>query len=171
MPTLSAAVEAEAITCPRCDRAYAVRASREGVFERVVSLAYYYPFRCQLCRHRFRALNWGVRYERTERREFERLPTRMPVTMIWGDQEGAGLVSELSISGATLQTDHELPSDRPVQLRFRSSGTEVEVTVDMSMVRSRRGDEVGVEFTGLSSEQEARLTLLVRDLLERMKRP
>ena len=168
--TPPSAAEIEAVPCPRCRRAFAVRAPREGLLERLLSIGYVYPFRCQLCRHRYRALRWGVRYQRHNRRQFERLPTQMPVKLIWGDQEGSGLVSELSIAGATVETEQPIPVGQSVQLSFRSSGEDVEVTVDVSMIRSRRAGEVGVEFTEVSREHEERLAQLVRDLLERMKR-
>ena len=162
--------EAEEIPCPECGEPWAARARRRNLLERVASVAYYYPYRCQLCRHRFRALRWGTRYKARERREFERLSTQMPVTCVWDDQESGGLVSELSIAGATLQTDQPIAKGQEIQLRFRAAGADVEVTVDMSMVRSARHGQVGVEFAELSREHERRLAAMVRDLLERMKR-
>lgn len=171
MPTTPpSAAEIEAVPCPRCQKAFAVRAPREGRIERLLSVVYVYPFRCQLCRLRYRALRWGVRYQRSERRQFERLPTQMPVKLIWGDNEGSGLVSELSIAGATVETDQPIPVGQAVQLSFKSSGEDVHVTVDVSMVRSQRSGEMGVEFTQVGREHEERLAQLVRDLLERMKR-
>src|SRR6266478_9749023 len=34
--------------------------------ERLISLFYIYPFRCQPCGHRFRLLQWGVTYTKIE---------------------------------------------------------------------------------------------------------
>jgi hypothetical protein len=51
--------------CPNCSSEYVTRASRAGL-ERLMSLFYIYPFRCQLCWHRFRLFQWGVTYRRIE---------------------------------------------------------------------------------------------------------
>jgi len=51
--------------CPQCRRAVVQRTHRRGLFERVGSLFWLYPFRCQRCGHRFRAKQRGVRYVRT----------------------------------------------------------------------------------------------------------
>jgi len=32
------------------------------MLEYLLSIAYIYPFRCQVCFHRFRTFQWGVRY-------------------------------------------------------------------------------------------------------------
>jgi hypothetical protein len=49
--------------CPKCSSDYVERVSRIG-FERLISLFYIYPFRCQPCGHRFRLLQWGVTYRK-----------------------------------------------------------------------------------------------------------
>jgi DNA repair exonuclease SbcCD ATPase subunit len=50
--------------CPKCSSDSVKRVSRIGS-ERLISLFYIYPFRCQPCGHRFRLFKWGVRYTRT----------------------------------------------------------------------------------------------------------
>jgi DNA repair exonuclease SbcCD ATPase subunit len=47
--------------CPKCSSDYVQRVHRVGP-ERLISLFYIYPFRCQPCGHRFRLLQWGVTY-------------------------------------------------------------------------------------------------------------
>ena len=76
--------------CPRCSREYVRRVSRVGLGERLISLFYVYPFRCQLCGHRFQLLQWGVKYKRIEedRREYERMPVNFPVTFDAGARPG-----------------------------------------------------------------------------------
>ena len=39
--------------CPKCKLDRAHRSHRKGVWERIVSLIGYYPFRCRQCEHRF----------------------------------------------------------------------------------------------------------------------
>jgi len=52
--------------CPKCSSDYVERVSRIGS-ERLISLFYIYPFRCQWCGHRFRLLQWGVTYRKIAR--------------------------------------------------------------------------------------------------------
>jgi chromosome segregation ATPase len=51
--------------CPKCSSDDVERVSRIGS-ERLISLFYIYPFRCQPCGHRFRLLQWGVTYRKIE---------------------------------------------------------------------------------------------------------
>jgi len=48
--------------CPSCGGREVRRTRREGLTERLLSVIYMYPFRCDRCRHRYRAMRWGRRY-------------------------------------------------------------------------------------------------------------
>src|SRR3989442_15009775 len=74
------------VRCPRCEGQSVRRSSRVGAFERLISSLYVYPFRCQRCSHRFRALNWGHRYPhpKGERRDYERVAVRLPARLTAG---------------------------------------------------------------------------------------
>ena len=61
---LSATGSFASVPCPACGGALARRAHRNGLAEKMFSVLYVYPFRCQLCWHRFLALQWGTRYHR-----------------------------------------------------------------------------------------------------------
>jgi DNA-directed RNA polymerase subunit RPC12/RpoP len=50
--------------CPRCGQALTKRVRRR-LWERLLTLAAIYPFRCQYCSHRFRVRQRGVRYIRS----------------------------------------------------------------------------------------------------------
>ena len=70
--------------CHHCGRRRARRCHRVGALERVLSAVYVYPFRCQVCGRRFRALAWGRRYVRrsADHREWERVAIRAPVVLV-----------------------------------------------------------------------------------------
>ena len=57
--------EQQSLVCPKCSSDHVKRVSRIG-HERLISLFYIYPFRCEACRHRFRRLRWGVTYTKIE---------------------------------------------------------------------------------------------------------
>ena len=50
--------------CPRCGQKAWTRRSRRRLWERLLSFAAIYPFRCHYCLHRFRVRQRGVRYVR-----------------------------------------------------------------------------------------------------------
>jgi c-di-GMP-binding flagellar brake protein YcgR len=145
------------------------RSSRRSFLERLLSVAYIYPFRCQLCRHRFRAMQWGVRYVKPDRRKYERIPIRMPAAFLWHDRHADGVVTDLSVAGCTLETDTAIPAGEAVQLRFKAAGEDAEVSVDVTVVRSMGPKRVGLEFVQVREEQRERLARLVQDLLARMR--
>src|SRR2546422_144823 len=59
--------------CHHCGRRRARHCHRVGALERVLAAVYVYPFRCQVCGRRFRALAWGKRYVRLQPGERRRL--------------------------------------------------------------------------------------------------
>ena len=61
---LSATGSFASVPCPACGGTLARRAHRNGLAEKIFSVLYVYPFRCQFCAHRFLALQWGARYHR-----------------------------------------------------------------------------------------------------------
>jgi hydrogenase maturation factor HypF (carbamoyltransferase family) len=53
-------------TCRRCHSEYVKRVSRANLVEHFLSRYYIYPFRCQVCGHRFKVWQRGVAYTRIE---------------------------------------------------------------------------------------------------------
>ncbi len=87
------------VSCPKCDGTLARRSHRDGLVEQLISLMYVYPFRCQLCSHRFFALQWGIRYHRVpvEHRDSHPRPARIPVAL--SDPGLAGMAPRPGRSG------------------------------------------------------------------------
>lgn len=154
--------------CPQCGRDFVRRCHREGALEQLLSIAYIYPFRCQLCTHRFRAMEWGKRYNkrRIDKRQYERIATRFPVTFSGDQVEGKGEVADLSIEGCGLETETPPEVGALLQLKlYTTSEQEPAVVVDAAVVRSVRSRSVGVKFLRLSAEHKGRLSQYMRNLL------
>ncbi|HEU4345129.1 MAG TPA: PilZ domain-containing protein, partial [Candidatus Binatia bacterium] len=134
--------------CPQCGKAYVKRVSRCGLKERLLSAFYVYPFRCQLCGHRFGFLQWGVRYVRVaeDQRNYERLPAKFSVTLTGGHIEAAGTAIDISMSGCTLHADARLAQDAIVQMKLQLPQDALPVTVNAAVVRNVVRNRVGVEF-------------------------
>ncbi len=149
----------DTLKCRRCGSDQVRRASRENVFERLLSLAYVYPFRCIPCSHRFRALRWGERWTRVgqERRRHERQPVDVWTTLFWQETRGQGRVRDLSPGGATLETDLAMAPGDTLELTLAPSESEPPLTVEVAVVRSVQSGRLGLQFVRVKGGDDERL--------------
>lgn len=152
-------------TCPSCGEGHVGRTNRLGL-EHALSALYVYPFRCRICGHRFRAMQWGQRYaaRRVDRREYERLPTHVPVVFGAGETTGEGVVTEISIDGCTIETDAAVSRGAGLPLRMQWSPTRT-ITVARAVVRSIHGRAIGIQFVQLAEREHDALHAVVQDLI------
>jgi PilZ domain len=153
--------------CPRCSREYVRRVSRVGLGERLISLFYVYPFRCQLCGHRFKLLQRGVTYKRVEedRREYERLPVNFPATFTAGGVNGQGLVVDISIAGCSFHTQAQLAEGNILRMVLQVPNETHPVNLQAAIVRSIRSGRAGVEFLEFENGERERLQHFIRGLI------
>ena len=145
-------------TCPRCGRSQARRTSRSGLGERFFSVFYVYPFRCQVCGRRFRAVQWGVRYARlTDVREFDRIPIRVVASVDDGRTNFQGETINLSVDGCAVETDAALLPDASVRIQLRLPHDERPVDVSLAVVRASRQGAVGLHFVRMDADSRQRL--------------
>jgi PilZ domain-containing protein len=153
--------------CPKCKSPLVGRTHRNGMTEQALSLAYVYPFKCQVCQHRFRRLRWGERYVRVhlDRRDTERLPTRIPVTIHWKDGgQGQGTVRDISVMGCGIETEAVVPMGALVLLQLEPEG-EPPIDIDVGEVRSRQPRRIGVRFARVAPTHSERIRQIVQRLL------
>jgi hypothetical protein len=155
------------LACPKCGSTLVGRTHRSGILERLASLGYVYPFRCQVCQRRFRRVRWGERFVRVhlDRRDLERVPARIPVTFHWRDGgQGKGVIRDISSGGCAVETDAAPPVGALLLLQLAPPG-EPPVDVDVGEVRSRRARRIGVRFVRVTPAHEKQLRGLVQRLL------
>lgn len=152
--------------CPQCGKDFVRQSQRQGAFEHLLSVVGVYPFRCQVCTHRFRAFEWGARSRRlTDQREYERIPARFAVSFSGDRIKGQGNLVELSMGGCSLQTETRLTPGELLQLSFKTSEHDAYIHVEGIVVMSMRPPTVGVEFLRLQTpQQEALRQFVVRHL-------
>ncbi len=160
-----------ALKCPICSKEYVARVARVGFAEEILSLFYIYPFKCQLCGCRFKALQWGVRYFLVEEdhREYERLPTTFPVSFEGEAVHGKGMACDISMSGLTFQPEAEVNHPREgsvLRMALQISNALEPVNVE-AVVRNVRQGHLGVEFLRFQPADKDRLQHFVRELLAR----
>src|SRR5438552_6453471 len=146
------------LRCPRCGQQAARRSPRTGVWEHVVSVLYLYPFRCQLCATRFRSFQFR-RYARRsqDRREYDRLSGRVPVTVVSGAERADGQTADLSLTGCSVRTAGTFAAGSTVQLRLRL-GQSGDVNVESAVVRTQRDGGLGLQFEKISAADHDRLS-------------
>src|SRR5262249_38148536 len=138
-----------------------------GLGERLISLFYVYPFRCQLCGHRFQLLQWGVKYKRIEedRREYERIAVNFPATFAASGVNGQGLIVDISIAGCSFHTEAQLVDGNILRMGLQVPNETSPVNVAAAIVRSNRSDNAGVEFLQFENGERERLQRFIRGLI------
>ena len=135
------------------------RSSRVGAYERLISLLYVYPFRCQRCTHRFRQLNWGQRYPHpgAERRDFERVMVRLPARLTAGTESAQAETTDLSLSGCSMQTSARFAPGTEVRCTLQlAPGRTVEIAA--AIVRAANAGRVSLQFVQVGAEEQRRLS-------------
>jgi hypothetical protein len=152
--------------CPNCSKDYVRRVRREGLIDRLVSLTYVYPFRCQLCGCRFRVRQQGVRYTRVDedRREYERIPVRFPVILFTGQDNVTGTALDISMAGCTVETTASLPAETVLRVQLEAPDL-APLQVQAAVVRSVRTKSIGLQFLRFEGNERERLQSFVRTLL------
>jgi hypothetical protein len=142
--------------CPRCGQRRGRRCPRTGAVERALSFLYVYPFRCQVCGSRFRALQWGRRYARLDRRNYERVPVHLPATVAGREGVADGEVTDLSLAGCGVKADlRPVTGDRvTLRVRLTPDTRPVEITAEVHSVHS---GALGLAFTGIGPADRQRL--------------
>lgn len=152
--------------CHSCQSIYVRRTHRVGMFERMVSLFYVYPFRCQLCSARFTCFQWGVRYAQQEDlRQYERIGVQFAVLFSSSQTVGKGVVTDVSVADCAFETSLPLKQGDTLKLELYAKSGRLPIIVEKSVIRSIRKGIVGVQFIEVSDTDRARLHRFVGDLI------
>jgi PilZ domain len=160
--------------CPKCSGEFIRRVSRRGLLEQLLSGLYIYPFRCQLCGHRFRLQQWGEVYRKTfyDGREFERLPVSLNAS-VWKEsgEHGSGMLRDISARGCGMTTDVALARGNILRLELHIPDEAVPIVVQAAVVRNVSAPHSDIEFLHLIPPERERLRAMVRNLLASSSAP
>jgi hypothetical protein len=136
------------------------------LLERLLSKLCCHPFRCQICRQRFRAWQRGdLSGAITDQREYERLAMNFPLSFSGDTGSGAGTVSDISINGCAFVSDTRPAENSVLRLALRISAELEPVAIEAAVARHARPDgRVGVEFLRVEPRERERLELFMRGL-------
>jgi hypothetical protein len=152
------------VKCRQCSRDFVRRVSRGGIVERLLSFFSVYPFTCQLCGERFWARQTGVRYVWTEddRREYDRMEMRFPISFSGPEATGEGVMLNFSMAGCNFSTSAPIADGAILRLELHVTPGVAPITVEAALVHYVRVGNVGVEFLRWSESERERLQVLVR---------
>jgi PilZ domain len=155
--------------CPECSMEYVRRVRRQSIAERLLSVFYIYPFRCQLCGYRFKTLRWGEKYVRFDEdaRDYERLERNIPFTLICKGMTITGWVSEISMSGCTLQTLTPIRLGQVTRLQLHVPTLNESIMINAAIVKNTSDNRAGLEFLRLSQRERKRLQSFIRNEINR----
>lgn len=154
------------LVCPKCSAEFIKRVTKNGFKDRLLSRICIYSFRCQICRFRFQALQWGVRYPSVEKdkREYERLAMNFPISFVGENISGVGAAFDISVNGCGFATDVQLNEESIVRLALQISSELEPVTIEAAVVRFVQHGRTGVEFLRFQPVERERLQVLIRGL-------
>jgi hypothetical protein len=109
-------------------------------------------------------VQWGTRYARvtTERRDFDRLPVRVPVTIVGTRGRIDAVATNISIQGCALELATPLPGAGPLGLTLHVPGTPIEIAA--ARPRYEAGRVAGVEFRQVTQAAQTQLAEYVARL-------
>ena len=156
--------------CPKCRKNLVHQSRRQGLIEALWGLLCRYPFRCQLCTHRFHAFQWWwrrfINYD--DRREYVRFPVRFQLTYSGKQVSGVGTVVDLSRQGCAIETITTVPPGELFHLKIHEPDgqplLEIEAAAVLYIVGRNYERTVGVEFVCIQEREMQRLMGVIEDL-------
>lgn len=147
-------------SCPKCGTAKTKLAPRSGVTDRLLGTLTIYPFRCQLCTHRFTIFLGKLKTN--SRRNYDRVSVEYPaqVRPIRDPSQRLvveGTLSNLSLRGCRVRMSQRIPMGCRVMLEFHPAEYDDPIMVDGAIVRSRCAEGIGLRFSSLLRSEERRL--------------
>jgi hypothetical protein len=154
-------------SCPNCSSQFIKRVRRTTTYEKVVSLFFVYPFRCQLCGHWFKLFQPGTRYFRVDedQREHQRMAVNIPVELAQNRSRCEAVVIDISIGGCTVRTNDPFALASVVKVELRVPNEAIPLSVDAAIVRNTGNGRVGLEFLQFQRDERQRLRHFVQSLL------
>jgi len=150
--------------CPKCGTPKTKLAPRHGVADRLLGTVTIYPFRCQLCAHRF--TTFLGKLKTNPRRNYDRISVEYPaeVRPIRDPSQRVvveGTLSNLSLRGCRVRTSQRIPMGCRVMLEFHPAEYDEPIKVDGAIVRSRCAEGIGLRFSSFLRSEERRLSRIL----------
>ena len=94
---------------------------------------------------------------RTQQRARPRIEVDYPATFTIDQLSGSGTLKNLTIAGAEIRSQADLPSDGRLSLRIHATGARPPIVITVAVVRWKRNDRFGLEFVGFDGRSKQQL--------------
>ncbi len=123
-----------------------------------MSYFYLFPYRCQICSHRFKAFKLFRRYVKhsVDRRQFERIETNLSALFSCPGKQGEARVIDISVAGCRLESDAQLEQEILLTLEIQTPREEATLSVE-GIVRASKPSFMGIQFLRFSDDGQRRL--------------
>ncbi|HYM38231.1 MAG TPA: PilZ domain-containing protein [Nitrospiraceae bacterium] len=154
------------IVCSQCRKPFVQAVRRQGVLDRLLHWAYIHPYGCQICRHRFYVMQWGLRPPEApvDGSQYRMRPVRVHAMLTDEQGEHEGMMTDLSASGCIIETRTSLLEGTLLGIRLDAVDDEPPIVVETAIVRSALGARVEMEFLRLAQQENARLNQFITNL-------
>ena len=155
------------IACTQCRKPFVKAIRRQGLLDRLLSLAYVYPFRCQVCQHRFHLLQWGLHYieRNVDRRQYERRSVKLRAVMSTNEGQCEGQTIDLAMGGCAVETNNPLLREGTLlSAHLDTFDSEPPIVVEAAVVRAVHGTHLGLEFLRMNAIEKERLSQYILSL-------
>ena len=154
------------IVCSHCRKPFVQAVQRRGFLDRLLHWAYIHPYGCQVCRHRFYVMQWGLRPAEVsmDGNQYRMRPVQIQATVL--DEKGRrkGDVTDLSIGGCMIELTAPLLEGALIGIHLDALDDESPIAVETAIVRLAVGARAEVEFLRLAKKEEERLDHFVTSL-------
>lgn len=154
------------IVCSQCRKPFVQAVRQRGFLDHLLHWAYIHPYGCQVCRHRFYVMQWGLRPAEIPMGsgEYRMRPVRIHATVL--DEQGhrEGNVTDLSMGGCMIEMPALLLEGAVIGIRLDALDDQPPILVEAAIVRSALGARAEVEFLRLAKKEEERLNRFVTSL-------
>jgi predicted Zn-ribbon and HTH transcriptional regulator len=145
--------------CPRCTSEW-IRPGYRRAVDRLLTVAWMYPYRCQACAYKFRRFKTRhAKPPRGERREFERIPATRPVFFWNAECHGEGTLVNLSAAGCWVDGAIPVQDGAPMELLIHTPTGE---SIDTAGLVARLTPGKGFALQFLESRPDRRLHALLQ---------
>jgi hypothetical protein len=153
------------VRCPRCQGQNVRRSARSGALERLLSVAFVYPFRCQRCAHRFHTQHWRrYPHPKGERRDYERVMIRLPGRLTAGAESADVETTDLSVGGCAVRTAGRFAAGASVRFTVRLGPGGKQVEIAEAIVRAAHEGRISLQFVHVGVDAQRRLAEFIHGI-------
>jgi PilZ domain len=140
------------VACAQCSRDFVLAVREESWVDRLLGRFRVIPFRCQVCRARFRKrLAAPLPRQEMGRRQYLRLPIQLPcILQLHNGTTSSAMVKDISIGGCEIMGDKT--PERGTTVTIQMSGLILSGTIDAEAISVHKSnpESAGMKFIGLS---------------------